>query len=344
MEFHKGALPNAINIPLLNDQQRELVGTTYKHSGQQAAIKMGHELINDERKQVLLNQWRKFYAQHPQAKLYCFRGGLRSQIVQQWLQETGTVVERIDGGYKAMRQFLIDELHRISTSSRFTLLAGKTGTGKTNLLHQLNNSIDLEKLANHRGSAFGNQASAQPAQINFENQLAITMLKGEKQPANHFFLEDESRGIGSLSIPVPVHDRMKCSPLILIEEDLEFRTNTILHDYIFSNLAAFKAADEGNAQLNFSTYLLSSLEKISKRLGSENYQAVSKLMKSALAEKRSEQNKQLHYRWIAKILTDYYDPMYEYQLEKKSDRVIFTGSQVEFLHWSKQYKQKLQTG
>ena len=86
MEFHKGALPNAINIPLLNDQQRELVGTTYKHSGQQAAIKMGHELINDERKQVLLNQWRKFYAQHPQAKLYCFRGGLRSQIVQQWLQ------------------------------------------------------------------------------------------------------------------------------------------------------------------------------------------------------------------------------------------------------------------
>ena len=136
---------------------------------------------------------------NPDGYLYCFRGGLRSQIVQQWLKsEAGIDYPRVVGGYKAMRTFLLETTEQAVAECDFVLVGGMTGTGKTEVLAQLGNAVDLEAHANHRGSSFGKRASAQPAQIDFENVLAIDLLKRRAAGQQQFVLEDEARLILSL--------------------------------------------------------------------------------------------------------------------------------------------------
>src|SRR5690606_38752546 len=146
----------------------------YKQLGQDAAIELGHRLVSGETKARRVAAWAEFAQNNPSGYLYCFRGGLRSQISQQWLEElTGVRYPRVIGGYKAMRAFLLGALQSAITECRFVVLGGLTGTGKTDVLRQLDNSIDLEAHAHHRGSSFGRHANAQPSQIDFENRLAI---------------------------------------------------------------------------------------------------------------------------------------------------------------------------
>lgn len=103
----------------MQDDEREKVGTCYKNKGQEAAIALGHELVQGEVKQQRLAQWIEFTQQHPQGVLYCFRGGLRSKTVQTWLAQAGINYPRVEGGYKALRQFLISELERLCLSMKF---------------------------------------------------------------------------------------------------------------------------------------------------------------------------------------------------------------------------------
>ncbi|PTT62477.1 tRNA 2-selenouridine(34) synthase MnmH, partial [Pseudomonas sp. HMWF007] len=109
VEFHKGAFPGVINLPLMNDIERQRIGTCYKQHGQQAAIELGHQLVSGTVKAERIQAWADFARAHPDGLIYCFRGGLRSQITQQWLHdEAGIDYPRVGGGYKAMRTFLID--------------------------------------------------------------------------------------------------------------------------------------------------------------------------------------------------------------------------------------------
>ena len=110
VEFDKGAFPTSQNIPLLNDQQREAVGTCYKQKGQDAAISLGLELAIPEIREQRLTQWQQFITAHPEGYLYCFRGGLRSRTTQSWLKEQGIDYPLITGGYKAMRTYLLQQL------------------------------------------------------------------------------------------------------------------------------------------------------------------------------------------------------------------------------------------
>ena len=334
VEFHRGAFPNVTNLPLLTDDEREAVGSKYKQQGQQAAITLGTELVGRDVRAQRLSHWLKFLQQSPSAMLYCFRGGIRSQIVQDWLQEQGCSVARIEGGYKALRNFLLDTLARVSDSSEFLIVAGKTGSGKTHLIRAITNSIDLEGLANHRGSAFGKRTSSQPNQINFENNLAIDLLKLPYQTSHKIFLEDESRAIGSLSIPLSFHRKMLGSQIAIVEEAMDFRVGTILNDYIVSNYLDYKQSNPAECEELFATFLLSSLERIKKRLGGKNYDSIKISMQYALTSQRETTDMQVHQTWIKSLLLDYYDPMYDYQLNKKSQRVVFRGSQTEFLAWS----------
>ena len=176
-EFAKGAFPSAENIALLDDGQREQVGICYQAAGNEAALALGRRLICGELKAARLELWSAFARAHPQGALYCFRGGQRSQIVQQWLAGAGIEYPRVVGGYKAMRQFLIERLTQFAESHHLTVVGGRTGTGKTDLINQFDCSIDLEGLAHHRGSGFGRRATAQPAQIDFENRLSIAWVK-----------------------------------------------------------------------------------------------------------------------------------------------------------------------
>ncbi|MDH3992263.1 MAG: tRNA 2-selenouridine(34) synthase MnmH, partial [Gammaproteobacteria bacterium] len=143
-EFLRGAFPHAHSLPLMSDEERAQVGTCYKQQGQEAAIELGHQLVSGETKERRLARWCDFAREHPQGYLYCFRGGLRSQTVQQWLLEQGIDYPRVQGGYKAMRRFLLEELDRSVAQSDIVLISGKTGTGKTRVISRLQRSIDLE--------------------------------------------------------------------------------------------------------------------------------------------------------------------------------------------------------
>ena len=333
-EYQRGAFPNAVNLPLLDDEQRQQIGKQYKNRGQQAAIELGNQLVSGDLKQQKLQQWKIFLQENPTAVAYCFRGGLRSHTVQQWLHEIGVELAVVSGGYKALRRHLINVIETSSVESNFMIIGGKTGSAKTHLLRRLKFSIDLEGLANHRGYAFGKRINAQPVQINFENQLAIALLQLPIKNTKQLFLEDESRAIGSLSIPKEFYDKMTNSPIAMVEESLEARIDTIYRDYIYSNFKDFQQQDSSRAQENFAEFLLGSLQRISRRLGGEKFAQISAIMKQALNENDSADSEPLHREWIARLLCEYYDPMYAYQSNKKLNRVVFRGSKDEFLAWA----------
>ncbi|KMM83365.1 tRNA 2-selenouridine(34) synthase MnmH, partial [Pseudomonas psychrophila] len=210
IEFLKGAFPGVLNLPLMTDHERERVGTCYKQQGQQAAVILGHQLVSGQTRAERLQAWADFARANPEGCLYCFRGGMRSQIVQQWLkQDAGIDYPRVTGGYKALRTFLIQTVDDAVEQCDLLVLGGMTGTGKTDVLVQLDNALDLEGHANHRGSSFGKRATGQPTNIDFENRLAIDVLKKRANGHQQFVLEDESRTVGSCALPLPLYQRMQ---------------------------------------------------------------------------------------------------------------------------------------
>lgn len=340
IEFHKGAFPSAHNIPLLNDEERAAVGTRYKQAGQDAAIALGNQLVCGSVRDARVQAWSEWLQTRPQAWLYCFRGGLRSQTVQRWLQEAGVECPRVPGGYKALRQFMIDTLEDAAGRYDMIVVAGPTGSGKTHLINALPLSLDLEGAACHRGSAFGTLLAAQPSQIDFEHAMATALLQHRRHGARLLFVEDESRAIGSLSIPLSFHARMRQSRIALIEESLEARSTTILKDYIEDNLHQFQQSDPDAAFERFSAYLLNALTKIQRRLGGERYSEVLSKMQDALRIQAQNGDTQAHRQWISQLLQDYYDPMYAYQLSRRMERVVFRGDSGEFLAWAQQQAQE----
>ncbi|SFL86683.1 tRNA 2-selenouridine(34) synthase MnmH [Marinobacter zhejiangensis] len=335
VEFAKGSFPQAINAPLMNDDERHRVGICYKEKGQPKAIELGHQLVSGDIKAERIAAWKRFALQNPDGYLFCFRGGLRSQLTQRWLQEAGLEYPLVSGGYKAMRRFLIDSLEQLTASASFRILSGKTGTGKTRVLARLPNPVDLEALANHRGSSFGRQVSPQPGQIDFENALAVAMLKASHHHKGPIYLEDESKLIGRCSLSDALRARMAEAELMILERPIEERIRIIREDYVEDMLAAYCERDgEEAGWSNFSDYLLSALHRIRKRLGGERYQQLHQLMESALQQQRTQDNLGGHDAWIQQLLVDYYDPMYDYQLSQKEGRIVVRGNPDELVAWS----------
>lgn len=327
VEFKKGAFPGVINLPLMDDIERERVGTCYVQQGQEAAIALGHELVSGQKKAERIEAWAAFARANPDGYLYCFRGGLRSQITQQWLlQEAGIQYPRVLGGYKAMRTFLLDVTRQAVSECAFVVLGGMTGTGKTDVLQELQNGLDLEGHARHRGSSFGRLVHGQPSQIDFENALSIDILR--KRAAHHelFVVEDESLFIGSCSLPVELHQGMQRCPVVWLEDSADNRIERILRDYVIDLHAQFVVVhgDEAGFSL-FAQRLQESLGRIARRLGGERHARLAAIMDSALAEQKSSGALDLHRDWITGLLTEYYDPMYVYQRKQKASRIEFTG-------------------
>ena len=332
-EFSRGAFPNAINLPLLSDSEREAVGTTYKKEGKSAAIALGHRLVNSEAKERLLVNWMRFIDASPNAIVLCHRGGLRSQTVQAWLAEAGYTIARAEGGYKSLRRNLIDATEQLASSGQLMIVAGKTGSGKTHFINSLPCSIDLEGLANHRGSAFGRRVNLQPSQTTFENALGVSIIKATALTSSVVAVEDESHAIGSLSIPHKFHCAMKEAPIALIEETLESRIKTIRLDYVQSNYKDFKQQSAERADSAFTNFLLDSLDRIKKRLGIELYRLIKSLMEEALKQQFAAGTLEQHELWISELLRSYYDPMYEYQLRKKAANIVFRGDKQQVRNW-----------
>jgi tRNA 2-selenouridine synthase len=337
VEFAQGAFPASVNVPLMNDEERHLVGLKYKNAGQDKAIILGHTLVSGEIKAQRVAQWVKFAQAHPEGYLYCFRGGLRSRISQQWLAEAGLPYPRIIGGYKAMRSFLIEKLTESIATSKFVMIAGFTGCGKTEVIQHLDATIDLEKLAHHRGSSFGKHATDQPVQIDFDNSLAIAFMRLHAAGKHNIALEDESRLIGKCALPIPLRDIMQVSPVVWVEEPTESRVERILHDYVEDLGGQFerKLGTEAGFEA-FSARLLESLQNLYKRLGGERHARLNQRMLEALAVQKATGALEAHRDWIRPLLTEYYDPMYEHQRANKASRIIFSGDRETVIRHLKQ--------
>ncbi len=326
VEFAAGAFPNAVNHPLINDQERHEVGLRYKEMGQAAALALGHELVGGDLRDRRIAAWNDFQATHPDAVLYCFRGGMRSHISQEWLfMASGRSMPRVVGGYKALRNYLLQELD-IACSLPVLAIGGRTGCGKTLLLRRFQNAIDLEGLAGHRGSAFGRHATPQPTQINFENALAIELLRHRHRTRSPVLIEDESRSIGSIRIPHQLFDHFQDAPLFILEATLAQRVELTRQEYVVAALAEYQGKyGEDDGFTAWGAYLKDSLQRISKRLGGARYKELEAKMRAALRQHQETGEQSLHRDWIATLLSEYYDPMYDYQIAKNRRRIVAKG-------------------
>lgn len=287
IEFTKGHIPAALNMPLFTDTERAEVGTLYKQAGKETAIEKGLEYVGSKMPEFVRNA--KRLAPNRELIIHCWRGGKRSQSMAWLLDLAGFKVKVLDGGYKVYRQQVLHQIDHLKTN--LIVLGGKTGCGKTHLLHALEKAgeqiIDLEGLAHHKGSAFGwIGESNQPTTEQFENNLfeASRLLDWSKR----IWVENESKGIGTVWIPQGFWDKMKSAPLINIELPQAQRVQHLIGVY------SKESKDD----------LIQSFEKIGKRIGGNN-------LKEA-----KEAVMQGDYKTATEKALYYYDKTYQFNLEK----------------------------
>ncbi|MDR7131143.1 tRNA 2-selenouridine synthase [Algoriphagus sp. 4150] len=285
-EFAQSHIPGAVNIPILTNSERIVVGTLYKEKGSQEATIKGFELVGPRFHLIL----KDVVAQFPKKKMivYCWRGGMRSQILSWLLSIVGFEVFRLKGGYKTYRTYSFDLVRK---DWNLIVLGGKTGTGKTRLLQKLQETgeqfIDLEALANHKGSSFGSIGQpAQPSVEQFENIFAEALRRHD--PLKAVWVENESRKIGRLILPDRFYQQMLTSPLIEIIKTEQERIELITEEY------ARLPTDE----------LVLAVLRLKKRLGG--------LRTSQAIQAIIEEN---HADWITNMLI-YYDKTYAFDLDK----------------------------
>jgi len=256
-EYKHAHIPSANSLPLFSDEERKQVGTAYKQQSREAAIKIGLDFFGPKmRKMVeevealpeLKGTQISEDGQRPSTNvlIHCWRGGMRSAAVAWLLDMYGFKVFLLTGGYKAYRKWVLAQFEK---DYNFNIIGGYTGSGKTLLLHTLQNegktTVDLERMANHRGSAFGAMENIpQPRQEMFENLLAESLFAascslagGEDshaindQRSSAIFLEDESQRIGNLQIPMPLWYTMRKAPVYFMDIPFEERLNYITEEY-----------------------------------------------------------------------------------------------------------------
>ena len=322
-EFHKGTIPGSVNIPILSNDEFENVGKEYKNKGQEAAINLGLQLVKGDLKNKRIDAWKNHLNNNPGCFIFCYRGGLRSKIAQEWLEKENIIVQRISGGYKNFRSNILDEhVNSKYDINKWMIIGGLTGSGKTALLSQFKETIDLEKIANHRGSAFGKNISPQPSQADFENELTLKYIN---HSYSNILLEDESRSIGRVTLPGTWYEKMQSSKLVVLKISTDERVNNILDEYVLQILKT-----PNNVQELLNQYLFS-LEKIKKRLGDKLFKEISDLMIKAF----KMDNLDSHKKWISKLLIGYYDPMYNYKLKLRKEYIVHIGDDISCFNYLK---------
>jgi len=286
-EFAKGHIPGAYNLPLFENQERSVVGILYKNQGRQEAIKKGLEIVGP--KLTSLVEKAIAMAKDQEILVHCWRGGMRSASVA-WLFEASDLkVSILQGGYKNYRTHLRENMLE---GRGVTILGGMTGSGKTNLLKALADFgepvVDLEGIANHRGSAFGDVGLiGQPSTEQFENLLFQAMQSFPK--GTSVWLEDESRRIGEIFIPEYFHQAMRNASVVVVTISDEERKKVLLDEY------AGQADEE----------LIEAIELLRKRLG------------GLVTQEAIEAIKRADFGSVVDLLLPYYDKMYNFGLDKR---------------------------
>jgi tRNA 2-selenouridine synthase len=287
-EFEQGHIPGAINIPLFSNEERAVVGTLYKQEGKQPAIVKGLEFVGPKMANIVLKA--QELAKDNTVCVHCWRGGMRSGSVAWLLRMYGLNVFTLIGGYKQFRNYVLTSF---DINNEIKILGGRTGTGKTELLQLLNQKneavIDLEKLAHHKGSAFGGFGQIQPSQEQFENELCMKLHK--VKDARHIWFEDESRLVGKIVIPLPLWEKMRLAVITYVEIPFEVRAEKLLHEY--GSLPKEQLAQAINA--------------ITRRMGPEQ---------AAKALKALDEN---DLREVCRLCLIYYDKGYDHGLQNREN-------------------------
>ncbi len=319
-EFVRGAMPGATNLPILDNDERHQVGLCYRTHGHEAAKRLGASLVQGELRARRVMAWREYAQANPQAMICCARGGLRSEYAQRWLHRVGVDLGRVSGGYKALRSDCLRVIESVPATLRPILIGGRTGSGKTELLNAHEWSIDLEALANHRGSAFGGNETPQPSQATMENHLAQKLAACAA--GQRVLLEDESRAIGSRSLPLPLYEAMSRAPVVVVELARAMRATRLYEEYV---AGALKTTMPDILHRRFSA----ALRRIRKRLGGINLDRI----ETQLAYAFAVGSRDAHCEWIGLLLETYYDPMYDHGLKRKAARICFRGSPAAVHEW-----------
>ncbi len=302
-EFEEGHIPGAVSMPLFDNEERAVVGTLYKQKSRQAAILKGLEYVGpkmaDFSKQALA------LAKNNKIKVHCWRGGMRSESMAWLFERVGLEVEILIGGYKAYRQYCASEM---SNLSKLLILKGCTGSGKTKILHEMEKLdeqiIDLEGLANHRGSAFGGIGQGeQPTTQQFQNILYEKFSKLDKNKT--IWIEGESKSIGKIYIPDTFWESMLNANIIEINVPFEERVKRLVDDY-----ASLDAEEMEHA-----------IMKLERRISNGRMNEILDIYRSKNYEK------------TASLLLAYYDSTYKYSDKNYTHKInvvkTTTGDAVE---------------
>jgi tRNA 2-selenouridine synthase len=304
-EFADGHIPNAVNIPILNNTERAAVGTDYKQKGQLEAIKTGFRLVGP--RIVDLVSAAEKIADGNELLVHCWRGGMRSANFCHFVGMAKIPTHQLRGGYKTYRNKVLDSFE---LPFNLKVIGGSTGSGKSELLGALATKgeqiLDLEKLANHKGSAFGGlMMPAQPTTEQFQNNLFEEILKLDI--TKPIWIEDESIGIGKIFIPEPLWRTMSDAPIVELNVDKTIRVGRLVNEY--------GGADQ--------TQFLLAMEKITKKLGGQHFQKAKELLLTGDMSSTID------------ILLTYYDKAYGMGLSKKQNRVkekiSWNGKNIESL-------------
>lgn len=308
IEFEQESIPEAINLPLLTNAERAVIGTLYKEEGEMSARRYALKFIAPKIP-LIVDQIVELKEHGQTLVLHCWRGGLRSEAVASVLSIAGISCSRLTGGYKAWRSMVVEDLAQDKYPFNPIVLYGDTGCGKTDILEELEGLgaqvLDLEMLANHRGSIFGGMGKGkQPTQKNFEAALWNKLRNFDSKKA--VFIEAESRKIGKLALPNSILERIRSGNSILIEGRLEKRVQRILSTY-----AQNVGSDTGENSLQEAMALL---DLIKVKIGKKKADEVKEL---ALAGNMAAA--------IEILLVDYYDVLYSQATKKRDFQLRISG-------------------
>src|SRR6056297_1653437 len=302
-EYNEETIPGAVNIELLDHNERKIIGTIYKNQNSKKAKLKGVELVSPKIPDLIkkINQLSKNY---DNLIIFCSRGGLRSKSLAEFSDLAGIEVYRLEDGYKGYRHYVMDKLENYDFKGRISVLHGNTGVGKTYILKEMQklgaNIIDLEGIANHRGSAFGSIGLEKPYNQKYFESLLWKELKKKDRKNGFIFVEAESRRVGHSVIPEFFHQKMKTGDDLLINASMKKRVENIYLEYI---------KDIESNQQEFIKRVLESLTAIKKYLikkaGKDSYFKLLELAEAANFKKLTEI-----------LLKEYYDPMYEHSQKK----------------------------
>ncbi len=297
IEYEGGHIPGAVNIPLFDDEERAQVGTIYRQVSVEDAKHLGLSFVSAKLPDII-GRIRQLNQEERKVIIYCWRGGMRSKSIVGVLDMMGITATQLVGGYKAYRQYVLDRLRQFEVKPEILVLCGSTGTGKTLVLKQLANCnipvIDLERLANHRGSVFGQIGLGKSATAqNFDANLLVELDKLNNQA--YIIVECESKRIGNVYLPECLFSAMNQGKKILLSASVEVRVKRLIEEYL----------DIYNVNSNA---VISSIESLRRRLGNKKTDKL-------INEFESGQIREV----VTTLLVEYYDPMYGYENSKITD-------------------------